>query len=282
MRTFVYLDTGILNSYISQINGGLIARKQLESMESLKEGNIESSGTLEANNSISLNLPFVSGQTSTKDAGITNMQELSKYDYGKELIEKVLHDNAVQDLIDTMTDSGELKINTERLQIGDYVLFKADYDVLDINYWNDFAKTSAFSNTYEFDKPSKPTGNRQQRRAQNKDNTKTTSTEDPSIQEIISALCQFMPCPQLIMTEKHAIPIDDRFLRESLQSIRFKYCSQMAVLGRITSTPQNATKPQPFMDPRLSVVSSKANSVIFDFLLAKVQWITTPIALYFE
>ena len=115
MRTFVYLDTGILNSYISQINGGLIARKQLESMESLKEGNIESSGTLEANNSISLNLPFVSGQTSTKDAGITNMQELSKYDYGKELIEKVLHDNAVQDLIDTMTDSGELKINTEQI-----------------------------------------------------------------------------------------------------------------------------------------------------------------------
>ena len=51
MRTFVYLDTGILNSYISQINGGLIARKQLESMESLKEGKDRKSTRLNSSHS---------------------------------------------------------------------------------------------------------------------------------------------------------------------------------------------------------------------------------------
>ena len=281
IRLFGYWDIKFLY-FISQINGGLIARKQLESMESLKEGNIESSGTLEANNSVSLNLHFLSGQTSTRDAGITNIQELSKYDYGKELIEKVLHDNAVQDLIDTMKASGELKENADNLELGDYVVFKTAYDVFDINYWNTILNERAFTKMLGLETTPQQTGNREERRAKDKKSTGSNTSPEPSIPEIVSALCKFIPCPQMIMTERHAIPVDNRFLRESLHSIRFKYGSEITILGRVTNTPEKAQQLLPFVSSQLSTISIVANATFFNMALSKTQWITTPIALYFE
>lgn len=158
MRTFVYLDTNILNSYISQMNGGLITRKQQEALESTKESNMESSSEPEDNIELSAGFHLATIKVGNRKTGVSNMEELSRYDYGKELIEKVLHDNAVQDLIDTLKESGELKEDPAAFAVGDYVLFKADYDIFDVNYWKELITTPVFSDIVKSQKSSQKMG----------------------------------------------------------------------------------------------------------------------------
>ena len=84
------------------------------------------------------------------------------------------------------------------------------------------------------------------------------------------------------MTEKHILPINEDFLREPLRSIRFKYPKTITVFGKITNNSHEAFENRNIIDPQLAGLVDAANSFMVSFLLKSTQWITVPIALFFE
>lgn len=121
--------------------------------------------------------------------------------------------------------------------------------------------------------------NREERRS-NKNTPQKTTEQDA--QALFNAVCKIVPCKKMVLTKAHFIPLDESFLRESLQGIRFKYGREITILGRITNTPMIAAEERKIIDPKISRVVNIANSSLFSLLSASAKWILTPIALFFE
>ena len=293
MRTFVYLDTVIVNSYISQIHNGLITRKQHETSESIGEINTTSSSTPEVTSSLSASLKLIKGDRAVRDTGISTAHELSQRDYGKDWVEKVYHDNIVQELIELLSTSAEsgsstpqLKISEGEFKVGDYVLFKSEFDILDMDFFSEFFNDKDFEfmvdSALKSPNPSANEGNREARRAADKKQRNQKDSDITVTKKILRAMCKIMPCSKLIMAKEHILPINEDFLRESLRSIRFKYPKTITVFGKITNNSHEAFENRNIIDPQLGGLVDAANSFIIPFLLTSTQWITVPIALFFE
>ncbi len=293
MKTFVYLDTVIVNSYISQIHNGLITRKQHETSESIGESHATSSSTPESTTSFTAGLKYFNINGAERTTGTTSAHELSQHDYGKDWIEKVYHDNIVQELIELLSVSAESGSNTPHLEkdegkfkVGDYVLFESEFDILDMNFFSDFFNDKDFEvmveSALKSPNPSANEGNREARRAADKKQHNQKKSDANDIKKMLRAMCKIMPCSKLIMAKKHILPINEDFLRESLRSIRFKYPKTITILGKITNESRKVFENRNIIDPQLAGLVDAANNFIEPLLLKSTQWITVPIALFFE
>lgn len=259
--------------------GGLVTRKQQEALRATKEVEGKSSSTPETTGEYQLNLAVMGVHTSVKNTGTGKFNSLTKDDGEKELIEKVFHDNAIQELIEEFEQSQQLNHDVSSFKIGDYVLFTEKYDMFDIDFLQGLFSKKTLG-VIARHKSTKDIGlNREQRRAQKK---APQPTFDQTDIDLFDAVCKIIPCKKMIVTKDHFIPLDERFLRESLQNICFKYGNTITVLGRITNTPKAIMEDHNIINPSISHVVNAANASLFSFISASVKWIVTPIALFFE
>jgi len=275
MRHFVYLNTDILNSYLSQINDGLITRTMQETSDKTVEmqTNETTSPTSKAN--VAFKFAIASLETSHTDTGVVHAETLSKADYGKDLIEKILHDNTVEELIASLRRENKLK-NLHNCKIGDYLLFSATFDILDLNFIGTLFSAGNRNNLMAI----LGLDYREETPGDNEGNTNITPTS--GLLDVFSMLSLIMPCPQMIFTETCCMPVESKYLREKLQEIRFKYAEDIHVFGKVTGTPLKALSNRHILSREIAGFTQGLIEAQKTFLPNAIKWIVDPIALFFE
>lgn len=237
MKHFIYMNTEIINSYISQIESGLTVGNHQEVTDTTTEvqgksrtepqQQVEGKGTL----------GFV-GITAKLNSEInTQSSTLTQVEAGRELIDKILHDDSFNKFYKYIRDEGKIK-NEKTSNMGDYIEKKENFKFWDLDYlieaFNE--KTVEFivnSSLEEEVKKLKEQG-KTVKNFEMKNMAKTIKEPIVSGMEIIRICREILPCSKFITTNNMIVPINEKFLREEIKSIRFKYDCKLDLIGRYT------------------------------------------------
>ena len=142
MKDFLYLDTDYLDSYLSQINNGLIERTtdsvtdQTESQNSTKssEKGIETEVTIEASGGLP-GIASIKGNGKTKGSwkAPSHLSLFAETEIGQSIIAKTVHDDAFNALLKYIKSD-----STYDLEIpitNQYYCGGIDFNIMDLNYY---------------------------------------------------------------------------------------------------------------------------------------------------
>lgn len=288
MKHFVYFDKDFINSYLSQIDHGLVTSIKEEINNLLENGQTESINpehmSREAEGSIMGAITF--GST-THDATFNTSTSTKQTKIDKELISKVIHDDSYDKLVEDLKDKNLLKYSSEveRLNTGDYVCIKNNIniinlsdiiDVYDDNFYEIYTEVAKENQEESFTKLSKNQRN---------------STIQKELKEIkkgikmMKLMAKMLPSDTFIMHGDFLIPLDKIYFREEPSSIKFKYTEEIHILGRVTGELRNvlATEEESGI---LNEVLYSLNDLTLNMLgmLApgKNLQVLYPISLYFK
>lgn len=295
MKHFVYLDTDVLNSYLSQINDGLLKNTVNEVKDEVLSEKEESSNPGKSQFSTEVGIPSFLKMKFLEDQDvISTTNTLSQIESGKELIEKILHDNAFEQLKKHLYKKSVIK-SIEECKLGEYVEVAEKYIIRDLDYLHsiyteEFIDFMCDSEIEELNKK-KPSGaNKAVQKLFEKDvenAKKEIRLEQEKTRRIFSIARNIMPFSKLLLCEGAIIPLNDKFLRESTDKIRFSYSEKIKILGRYTSTLEDAVKREEDIkntfDGLYWSIDEYFKEIYINILgLDEKAKIIQPIALYFE
>ncbi|NSB15813.1 DUF6414 family protein [Clostridium beijerinckii] len=303
MRHFVYLDTDTLNSYLSQINGGLLKSIVNESKDEVATTKNENTSPGKSNFTTEVGFKPILNLKFSEDKDVINTTNtLSQIETGRELIEKILHDNSL-DQFSIYLDSNNLIIDSSIAKVGDYVEFEDEFSIRDLDYlyelFSDEFVDFCIENTR---KESKNFVESEEIRLKNITNKNTLLKEirkqsDELVKSQSEGLKQtrkmlnlarsIMPFSKYIISNNCVMPLVDKYLRNSTDNIRFTYSGKMHVIGRYTSDLKDAFAREGEIrnefDKVLDSIDKVFEALYKDTLgLDESMKIVIPIALYFE
>ncbi|MCR1953166.1 hypothetical protein NSA50_19460 [Clostridium sp. DSM 100503] len=302
MKHFIYLDTDVLNSYLSQINDGLIKNTVNEAADEIASSKEESSLPGKSRFSSELGFKGVFNMKFSEDKDVINTTNtLSQIESGRELIEKVLHDNAFEQLRKYLNKEFRLR-DIKECEIGDYVEVAEKYTIRDLDYiiniyTDEFIEFMGDNGIKEYEKEKTANGNVDTIKLSNKmkeEKRKAIIKEQRETKRIFYIARNIMPFSKFLLCDGYIIPLNDKFLRESTQKIRFNYSGKIKILGRFTSTIEEAVKREKCIEDTFNTgyssfdeIYSSLDTVLettyTDILgINKNSKIIEPIALYFE
>lgn len=317
MKDIIYLNDEFINSFISQAYDGLPIQKQSETSKLNSEQGTDTDSEISAAGA-KASIKILSGKydyTTTETSALTTLES----DEAKEIIAKKIYDNALNDLETLLIQKNRLKVTLDDVQFGDYVKLQTHLQLHDIRDFIEVASDNTF-NAYETalndELKDKKTHNdliiadakqdekgkiRKQLRkeyeelktekAQEIDNTKYAFK---MINIYLKLIIDYLPTPVFIKTEQTVIPLDEKFLRETVRSLGFKYNnnlleSEVIILGKVTKKTSNTNVLD---DNLIKVEDMKAlfgamNEILDEFfklfdILNVGEYIISPIAVYFE
>lgn len=295
MKHFVYLDTDILNSYLSQINDGLLKNTVNEVCDEVVTKKEENSKPGEEKFKTEIGIPSLFKMTFSDDKDVLNTTNtLSQIESGRELIEKIIHDNAFEQLRNHLDKKFGVK-NIKECELGEYIETTTKYIIRDLDYiYNIYTEEFIdFMCDTEFEdlKKNKPSGaNKTAQKCFDKkieDAKKEFKLQQEKTRRIFSIARNMMPFSKLLLCGDAIIPLNDKFLRESTDRIRFTYSEKIKILGKYTSTLEDAVRReegiQNSFDSLYSSLDETFKELYINVLgLDKSAKIIQPIALYFE
>lgn len=248
MRQFLYYNQDTINSFLAQIEQGLLLKTE---SEKTKEKSILKTQEIQSN---------ITGDLSAKVLGIgaALKGDIKDSDTDSEVAtqmvrniqEKALHDYAFDIILAHLT-SNEI-INNENPGIGDVVLIKETPTFLDFNYFqalfsdNGAMKLANEQTKKEIDKQlaalrhSLPKGQSMPEaiKIQIKEIESKAQNAEPERKELlktIEAIRNTLPYNRFIMTDNLLVPLTDKYLRDDPDIIAFKYGGNISVLGYVTN-----------------------------------------------
>lgn len=248
MKRFIYYNQDSVNSFLAQIEQGLLVKDS--------KGDDESS-TTSSTTSIKADL---SGDLSAKVLGIGaalkgNIQgEDSDTEAATSLIrniqEKVLHDYAFEIVYNHIVNNG--LINNSDPKIGDIVLVNEVPTFLDFNYFQSlFADNGAIKLSNDQDKKnldskvkeikdSIPKGTQidpitKMKIEALKNSVNKAEPERKEMAKMIEAIRNTLPYNRFVMTKNMLVPLDDENFRDNPDIVSFKYGGNMSILGYVTN-----------------------------------------------
>ena len=277
MKHYIYIDKEILNSYISQIYGGILERGKAEKELVEKETQEITTPEERIRATIKGGIPAIlnSDIETEYDLKEKSMRGVDNSNTSKEVIEKIYHDNLLDNLIEYINNNEEVINNISDIQYGKYVEFKLPFNFVNHSYLksisnNDFKKS--------FEKIMNAT---------NPGNDKTTKDAKFAM-ELIGNFTTFFdscfPAKQLIISNNLIIPLDDQFLREKPEMIDFKYGGDIAVIGKVTKDCSRDINVFGLYNREFGKAIEEVRQAMYNLFLPnyKKSFIITPIALYFE
>ena len=276
------MNTDILNSYLSQINEGLVKGIVNESGDKVKNEKNEKMvpGVDKLETNIGFNPIFNLKFSEDRDI-LETTTTLSQIESGKELIEKILHDNAYEQLFRYLEKNSMIS-NEDNVEIGKYVKTETEYLIRDLDYilsiytdeFIDFLGDSSIENISDKGKNTLQT-------IKNKEIDSQKKTR-----RIFNIAKNVLPYSKFVVTDKFLVPLNDKFLRESLKAIRFNYSSKIKLFGEFTGDLNSNLNKEEKSDSFGEILSSLYEvyrSFFIDILGLKTDLkIVIPIALYFE
>lgn len=295
MKHFVYLDTDALNSYLAQINDGLLKNTVNEVVDEVSMGKVEGvmPGKAEFVSEFGFK-PFFNLKFSEDKDVMNTTNTLSQIETGRELIEKIIHDNAFEQFKNYLHEQA-LSKNVRECELGEYVELSEKYVVRDLDYiltiyTEEFIEFMCDSliNKNELKRPSNANTNTIKAFDKKiKEVRNNIKIEQNNVKRIFSIAKNIMPFSKFLLCDGCIIPLNEKFLRETTQKIRFSYSEKIKILGRYTSTLEEAVKReeniQNSFDDLYSSLDQTFKELYINVLgIDEKAKIIQPIALYFE
>ena len=276
MKHYIYVDSEILKSYVSQIYGGIIEKETSENQYTYekKEKNTTPEETIK--DTVEGGLPFLKAKlelnSTTKPE---NIDENNESNVSKDVVEKIYYDNLLDNLIKFIDEKENAVKDLEKIKCGDYINVSIPFNFVSKDYLESIGNKK-FKDA--FSKINNSLGN-------NKNN------EDKAAQKGIELIGNFatffeacFPTNQLIINEKIIVPIEKEHLREEAKMINFKYGGNIKVIGKVTKNCGEELDNFLLLNKEFSKSIDDAKKVIYSLFLPNYSqsFIVTPIALYFE
>ena len=123
MKHYIYIDKEILNSYISQIYGGILERGKAEKELVEKETQEITTPEERIRATIKGGIPAIlnSDIETEYDLKEKSMRGVDNSNTSKEVIEKIYHDNLLDNLIEYINNNEKVINNISDIQYGKYV-----------------------------------------------------------------------------------------------------------------------------------------------------------------
>lgn len=283
MKHIVYLDTEYLNSYVSQILDGLPQGSTSESGD--KEELIDRD---EASNKLTagLNAPFLKLDAAL---GSENAQEIKDTSYGKELIQKIFHDNLLDLFESYLKDKELIADNLTHAQIGDFVSLSCNFNALDFGYYSSIVSADNIEVTKndlafpEIDEANKRAIEKGQTFKGSGAITKKIYEETlKPFKTMIDSFSLLFPSEQIFFFDGFISPVKEQYLRESIALINYMYGGKINIIGKVTNTSEAKAKPNT-IKKEFAELTNSLNSLSIGFMEIGAQYkIVAPIALFFE
>ncbi|MGL4739399.1 MAG: DUF6414 family protein [Sarcina sp.] len=274
MKHFIYLDNNLINSYLSQKNNGLSTKTKLEVTDTICES--KTTSTTENNTGVDVNMFIMK----TNSPGIQELESnlISNSKAGKELVEKIAHDNVFNTFIE-MVDS-ESSLKSKNFDLNDYVKLSGNYKIYDLDNMIDFFTDDTIDVIVQSELKNFK-GNDTTKKAQVK--TKTQAYKE--IRKLLNVTKSALPYNKFIILNDNFIILKDNYLREDVKAIRFSYGSKITLVGRYTNI--YGTESLTETNLTLDNLFNSYDNVIKVFLKSTLNLtsdtkIIMPIALYFE
>ncbi|WP_437828914.1 DUF6414 family protein [Niallia taxi] len=321
MKEIIYLDTGLLHSYIAQLNDGLPTGTNNERSEEVRDSSEKEAG----NKSRSfVDVGLTSGEfkipglfKSPGAQGSVRIQpgrysgekiSLSQLESAKEIISKQLHDNALEIL--------EEHLNKEKLFVevsdshseGKFIKITTRFKIIDFKNLSNIMQTEKlmelmFLKTEQevqlVEEQYKQANSQTKALLKTKfqqaksalETTKKNMRENISIAEkTLEYLGGILPTEAFLKMDNTISPLKQEFLREKSQQLMFKYghngsSIDVTLVGKVTSKVKSVEMPN--FNSNSSNVFLEFPAIITFFLntfgvVKRGDLIVTPIAIYFE
>lgn len=301
MKSFIYLDTDTVNSYIAQIDNGLMT---LQTKTNQSSSSIEKQSSHTANAEGEADFTILGKGFDAKIDYIYNhIKSKTNASLYSDVETKVLHDNAFHQVVDYL-DKNSL-FSYENVEIGKFIKVKGDYHLLDLDYYKklfddkDFIQMMNEPKLAEIDKLCEEqltestkglTVNRDIKRSPEykelenkikqlkKEATDELNNSVEVLQKQLSLLLKIFPYKSFICVDNYLVIFDEKYLREDLQKAPFKYGGKINLVGYVTNTTHVNKVSSFFSGP-----SDMINSILKSFFETESDlFIVHPIALYYE
>lgn len=293
MKRFLYYNQDSVNSFLAQIEQGLLVKDSSgeEDTESFSDAtSIQSdlSGDLSAKvfgigTSLKGNIHGDESGTEVTSNLIRSVQE------------KVLHDYAFERVYNHAVENG--LINNENPKIGDIVLVAEVPTFLDFNYFqalfadngavkmiNDQNKKS-LDNTINQLKASVPKGTQMPAIIKQQIDTlkAKVSNAEPERKELvkqIEAIRNTLPYNRFVMTTNMLVPLDDENFRDNPDIVAFKYGGNISIFGYVTNIVSSDETPVRNND--FAPLYDTINQIMINmFKEQKKIYVVHPVALFY-
>ena len=295
MRSFIYLDTDILNSYLAQIFGGLIQKQDIETQKNTKKKKQHKIGmSLASKIALKLLGKGIEGDAQTNYEYLKAAEE---EDILKDVKAKIMHDNAFDEFV-KYVDENNLFASKENVEIGNFVSIEDEFYIFDMNYYKNLCSENGFLKVLENVKNVNVKNTMEQKYDENNRETKRNKTTkeayDSAIREaeeknhkeyeavkyMFDMLASIIPYQQILCIDNYLVVLDDKFLRDSLSMVSFKYGGKVKVVGYITNK-VNAQANNP-LTTFAGLADSLNKSMNMFFPNADEMYIVHPIAIYYD
>lgn len=277
MKHYIYIDKEILNSYISQIYGGILEKGKSEKECSQKQVEETKSPEEKIKATLKGGLSGIIKANIETEIDLKNktVKETDNYNASKEVIEKIYHDNLLDNLIEYINKNEKITTNKDEIEYGKYVTLSLPFNFVNHSY------LKSISNN-EFKKAFEKIMN-----ATNQGSDKAMKEAKFGIELIANFTTFFESCfpvSQLIVSENLIIPLDDKFLREKPDMVDFKYGGNIIVIGKVTKDCSKDENIFGLYNKEFGNAIEEVKKSIYDIFLPKYKrsFVITPIALYFE
>ncbi|MCL1882677.1 MAG: hypothetical protein FWF81_02860 [Defluviitaleaceae bacterium] len=297
MRRFLYYNQDSVNSYLAQIEKGLLQTQQASHSNEKSTSNDEE---LKSSVSGDLAAKFFSfgaslqGEISASSSDSEAISEISK-----NIHEKILHDFAFEKVYDYLSEKN--KQHEGELEIGDIVLMNEVPTFLDFEYIQSlFSKDGIYKFMSEQEKAalemqlteikqSIPKGAKippdiksqiTMLENQVRNAVKNSDNERRELERTFEAIRSALPYKRFIMTDDCLIPLVDDYFRDDPDIVAFKYGGKMSITGYITNVIINDTEKEYSND--IAPLFNMLNMAMMTLFKNKDKvFIVHPIALYY-
>ncbi|MDU5493421.1 MAG: hypothetical protein E6094_10755 [Clostridium perfringens] len=289
MKHFIYMNTEILNSYISQFDNGLVVGNHQEITDTTQE--IKENSTTHPQDFVEgkLNLGIFSGNARTNGESIKEAVTLTQSEAGRELIDKILHDDSFNKFYRYIKENDKIK-DEDKSKVGDYIEKKEKFKFWDLDYLIEAFSDKNREYIINMSLKSEIASLMLQGKKINsneKNNMRKAIKEPVDLGMEMIKLCNtILPYSKFMTTNNSIIPINERFLREEIKAIRFKYDGKLNLIGRYTG---NYLKEDNDLmgDSQFQSVFKTLDEVSLTFIkdvigIDEKSRIIEPIALYLE
>lgn len=309
----------MLHSFIAQLNEGLATESSLEQSEQVTDTSEKSLGSHSRNSTTikaktgEVELPYLfkspSAETILKlEPGKTASEKsiIAQTEFGKEIISKQLHDNALDQLEKYLSEKNLLNVNENT----GFIHLQGNFQIIDFSYLSkmlgheNLAEIFCTEQIQELFTMKETVSNLQEHELEDaqqeiiqfeKELTnyiEAMQKQFSHYQILLSFLNKILPAEAFIMMEGYLIPLTPEFLRQNSELLAFKYGFandlSINVLGKVASIHPENTDIE-----ALSTTMQTTNpfihvSTMFSVLLEGMQLIQkgdriiSPIAIYFE
>ena len=296
MRRFIYLDTDVLNSYLAQIDDGLLDSQEIESQLG-DSAVVQMQHSIDVGGSADFKL-FGKGLEGKIEYIFERMKSNEQSDVYKDVKTKKLHDNAFNKFISHL-ELNKL-LDNEMHQVGSFIKFNGQLSFIDLEYLSSQFKQNGlieFIKKSQADEIGKKMNEevealpREQKRSKEAEIKKyikqaiaDSNAEYDNIQKIIEMLKRLIPYKNVIASGDYLIAASEKFFRDNPEIIAFKYGGHLSIVGFITNiicgdeeTPDNSN------DSPLATIQPMINKMItMLFNSQKTMYLIHPIAIYYE